>query len=87
MQSQHPRSSLGMSSDQKELMPLSGWAFCVPGPWEPSYAGCWADVVASPVTLGLSEPLGVELPLAVIGLGEEPAAKVCSGHRVRLQGE
>lgn len=38
-------------------------------------------VVPSPVILGILEHLGVKLPLVVMGLGAEPAPKVCSEHR------
>jgi hypothetical protein len=40
--------------------------------------------VASSVILCVLEDLGVKLPLGVVGLGVEPAPKVCSGHRFRL---
>ena len=39
-----------------------------------------------PVILGVLEHLEVELPLGVVGLGVEPALKVCSGHWLRTEG-
>lgn len=35
------------------------------------------DAVASLVILGLSEYLGVMLPLGIVGMGTEPAPKFC----------
>jgi hypothetical protein len=64
----------------------TGWAgvpvFLAPtGPVSSSVGG---DVVGSlPVILGILENLGVELFLDVVGLGEELALKVCSGHWLR----
>jgi hypothetical protein len=43
--------------------------------------GVGADVVASPVILGVSEHLGVRLPLGVIGVGGEIVLWVHSRHR------
>ena len=80
MQSQHPRSALGADSDQKESMPLSGWGFL--HPWilgDPGTLNIWADVVAFPMILGVSEHLGVRLPLRVVGVGAEPAPKSAPG--------
>ena len=48
--------------------------------------GVGEDVVASLVILGVSEHLGVKLPLGVVGLGEELVPKVCSVHQLRLEG-
>ena len=45
----------------------------------PVTLGVREDVVASPVILGISECLGVGLPLGVVGVGAEPAPQVCSG--------
>ena len=39
-----------------------------------------------PLILGVLECLGVELPLGVVGLAEELAPKVCSGHQPRQEG-
>ena len=36
--------------------------------------------------LGMLEYPGVELPLGVVGLGMESVPKVCSGHRLRMEG-
>jgi hypothetical protein len=36
--------------------------------------------------LGMSERLGVDLPLGVVGLAEEFAPKVCSVHQPRPEG-
>jgi len=56
-------------------------------PWIPGVSvtpGVGEDIVASsPLILGVSEHLGVRLPLGVVGVGVEPAPKVCSGHRFR----
>ena len=38
------------------------------------------------MVLGVLERLGVELPLGVVGLAVEFMPKVCSGHRLRLEG-
>ena len=37
--------------------------------------------------LGELEPLGVELPLGVVGLVAEFTPNVYSGHRLRLEGD
>lgn len=42
-------------------------------PSSPRYSGCWADVVASPAILGISEHLRVGLPLGVLGVGAQLA--------------
>lgn len=42
-----------------------------------------ADVVASPVILDVSEHLGVELPLSVVGVGEATVPQVNSGHQCK----
>jgi hypothetical protein len=39
----------------------------------PVTLGIEADVVASPMILGVTEHLGIELPLGVVRVGEEPA--------------
>jgi hypothetical protein len=45
------------------------------------------DVVASsPIILGVSEHLGVELPLGVVELGAELEPKVCPGYWLSPQG-
>ena len=36
--------------------------------------------------LGMLQHLGVNLSLGVVGLGVESAPKVCSGHRLKLEG-
>lgn len=36
--------------------------------------------------LGVIEHLGDGLPLDVVGMSVEPAPKVCSGHKFRLEG-
>ena len=48
---QHPRSAHGTSSDWKEPMPVSGHPWTLGNPVAP---GVGADVVASPVILGVS---------------------------------
>jgi hypothetical protein len=35
--------------------------------------------------LGMSQLLGVQLPLCVVGLGAELMPKVCSGHNFKLE--
>ena len=46
-----------------------GWGSCVPGSQgDPVTPDVEADVVASPVILGMLEYLGVKLPLGVVGL-------------------
>ena len=56
-------------------------------PGDPVPLGVGADVVvSSPLILSVLDHLGVELPLCVVGLGAEPGSKVCSGHRLRLEG-
>lgn len=69
-------------SNWKEPVPMTGKGSCIPGSWGvPVTLGVGVVVVASlPVILGVLEHLGVELPLGVVGLGVEPAPKVCSGH-------
>ena len=42
--------------------------------------GVGEDVVASLVILGVSEHLGVKLPLGVVGVVGEPVSMVCSRH-------
>lgn len=49
----------------------------------PVTLGVGADAVASPVILGISEYLGVGLPLGVIGVVAKLAPKVCSGYRFK----
>lgn len=76
MWSQSPRSVQGTGSDQKKPVPqarqgfLHLWVLGDPVTW-----GFVADVVASPVMLGISEHLGVELPPCVVGVGAEPALR------------
>ena len=41
---------------------------------------------ASSVVLSVSEHLGVELLLGVVGVDGEPVPGVCSGHRFKLEG-
>ena len=36
--------------------------------------------------LGVSKPLGVELPVDVVGVGAEPVPQVCSSNRFKLEG-
>ena len=48
--------------------------------------GVGKDVVASLVILGVSEHLGVKLPLGVVRLAVEFVPKVCSGHWPRPKG-
>ena len=38
-----------------------------------------------PVILGVSEHLGVRLPLGVVGVGVDPEPQVCSGFRFKLE--
>lgn len=53
----------------------------------PVTPGVGADVVApTPLNLGISEYLGVELPLGFVEMGVETAPKVCLGHGFRLEG-
>lgn len=52
-------------------MSKAGWEFL--HPMGPSYSSFWADVVASPVILGISEDVGVSLNLLVVGVSTEPA--------------
>lgn len=53
-------------------------------PWDPITSDVGIDVVSfSILILGMSEHLGVRLPLGVVGIGVEPAPKVCSGHKFR----
>ena len=58
----------------------------------PSYSECWArfcgltydpECIRIPVILGVSDILGVELPLGVVGVIGEPAPRVHSGHRCK----
>ena len=54
----------------KEPLLLSGQGFL--SPWilkVPVTPGVGADVVASPVVLGMSEHLGVKVPLCFVGVG------------------
>lgn len=59
-------------------------------PWvlgNPVTPGVGPDVVScSPVMLGILQHLGLELPLAVMGLGEEPLPKVYVEPWFRLEG-
>ena len=36
--------------------------------------------------LGMSDLLGVEPPLGIVGMGGETAPKVCAGHSCKLEG-
>lgn len=74
---------------------LSLWCFRAPGSW--ALSGCCRSVCSASapgllwvqvqtVFLGVLELLGVEIPLGIMGLGVEPVPKVCSGHRLRLEG-
>ena len=86
MQSQHPRSALGVGSEQKESVPLAGKG--VLGPWilgDSVTPGVGANVVASPLILGVLEHLEMELPQNVVGLGTEPIPKVCSWCKFKLE--
>ena len=61
-----------------------GRGSCVSGsPGVPDTPHDGADVTTSPMILGISELLGVQLPLGVVGLGAELAPKVCSGYWLR----
>lgn len=71
MQSQPSRSASDTGLNRKEPMSKAGWGFL--HPMGPSYSSCWADVVASPVILGISEDVGVRLNLIVVGVSTEPA--------------
>ena len=46
----------------------------------PVTPGVGAVVASSPLILGVLEHLRVQLPLGVVGLGVEPAPKVCLGY-------
>ena len=60
--------------NQKEPMPLAGHGFLCPWiPGVPVIPGVRTDIVASPVILGISENLGIGLPLDVVGVGAKPA--------------
>ena len=48
--------------------------------------GVGEGTVASPVILGMSEHLGVKLPLGVVGVSAEPVPQNHSGHKFKLEG-
>lgn len=86
-QSQHPRPVPGPVSDWKVSMPLAKKGFL--HPWilrDQVTLGVGVDFVSSPLILGVSEHLAVGLPLGVVGLGADPAPKVCEGQYFRLEG-
>jgi hypothetical protein len=70
-------------------MPLIGQGLLRPWiPGVPVTPDIVLDVVASsPVILGMLEHLGADLSMGVVGLGVEPVPKVCSGHRLRPEGD
>lgn len=48
--------------------------------------GVGTVVVSSfPMILSVFKHLGVGCPLGVVGIGAEPASKICSGHKFRLE--
>lgn len=59
-----------LGSILKEPIPVAEWGFL--HPWIPVTPGGGADIVASPVLLGVLEHLGVELLLGVVQVGAEP---------------
>lgn len=46
-----------------------------------------SSFLCDPVFLGISDHLGSERPLGFVGVGTEPALQVCSGCRLKLEGD
>lgn len=77
MVKQSPGSTLGTCANQKFPMPLAEWVSL--HPWildVPVMSGVETDIVASTVILGVTE-----VPLSVVGVGEELAPQISSWHR------
>lgn len=79
MQNQHLRSAVGAGLNCKLPLPLVELWFLHPWIMEfPVTQGVGAVLASSIVILSLFEHLGFLLPLCVVGMGAEPAPKVCS---------
>ena len=72
---------MATGENQEEPVPPAGQGFL--HSWMlrvPVTLGIEADVVASPMILGVTEHLGIELPLGFVGLVAELLFKVCLGN-------